>query len=659
MRNSYVVSLVLLLLIGCSSSDVPLRLHALFSDHMVLQRDASVSIWGWAAPGETVTVSPAWGDPVEVETSESGQWTASIRTPDAGGPSTMTVSTSDTTITIQDIVFGEVWVGSGQSNMEMPLSGWPPNDLIEGSESEIATADFPMIRMFTVERTVSLTPKDDVKGSWVVASPETVAGFSATAYFFAKAVHAGLGVPVGIIHSSWGGTPAEAWVPPTELASVSGFETVNEQFANAEADMAAFQSWVSTLRLVTDSVNADLSFGDEANAAVDLDDSSWSTMPVPQSLEQTLPAFDGAVWYRKRFEFDGTPSAGWSLRLGPVDDIDATYLNGVKIGGYETDGHWQTQREYAIPAELLKKGTNVIAVRVIDLRGGGGFYGGDAPELRRSNTRIPLGGDWRFKPVAMVADGGFRVFGDGAASYESMPEAGLQLSPNSPSMLFNGMIAPLLPYTVKGVIWYQGESNVGRGKQYEALFPTLIRSWRSRWGLGELPFYFVQIAPFKYGESEPGPAAELREAQRLTLSLPNTGMVVTSDIGNPTNIHPANKKDVGGRLALWALSRTYGQDVVYSGPLADRAEFSARQVVVHFLHTGSGLVAKGGPLTDFELAGADGVFHPAKAVISGETVVVSSNKVTQPVTIRFGWREAAQPNLFNKEGLPASSFILR
>lgn len=471
MRNSFVGSLILTLLIGCSSSDAPLRLHALFSDHMVLQRDASVPIWGWAEPGETVTVSPAWGDAVEVDASESGRWSVSVRTPDAGGPSTMNVATSDTTITIQDIVFGEVWVGSGQSNMEMPLSGWPPNDPIDGSETAIATANFPMIRMFTVERTVSLTPKDDVNGKWIVASPESAAGFSATAYFFAKALYAGLDVPIGIIHTSWGGTPAEAWVPPADLASVTGFETVNELFTTAEADTV--------------------------------------------------------------------------------------------------------------------------------------------------------------------------------------------LSPNSPSTLFNGMIAPILPYAIKGVIWYQGESNVGRGKQYETLFPTLIRSWRSQWGLGDFPFYFVQIAPFKYGESEPSPAAELREAQRLTLSLPNTGMVVTTDIGNPTNIHPANKKDVGERLALWALSRTYGQELVYSGPLADRAEFSGRQVTIHFLHMGSGLVAKGGPLTDFELAGADGVFHPARAVITGETVVVGSSKVTQPVTIRFGWREAAQSNLFNKEGLPASSFILR
>jgi sialate O-acetylesterase len=660
MRNSFVASLITLLFIGCSSSDAPLRLHALFSDHMVLQRNTSAPIWGWAEPGAIVTVSPAWGDAVDVEADEMGRWSVSIQTPDAGGPSTMTVATSDTTITIQDIVFGEVWLGSGQSNMEMPLSGWPPNDLIDGSETEIATATFPMIRMFTVERTVSLTPNDDVKGRWIVASPETVAGFSATAYFFAKDLHAGLAVPVGIIHSSWGGTPAEAWVPPADLAKVPGFETVNESFATAETDMAAYQAWVSTLPLVSDSVNASLSFGDEGFAAPEFDASAWSTMPVPASLEQTLPAFDGAVWFRTEFNFTGNPnSGGWSLYLGPVDDIDATYLNGVKIGGYETDGHWQTVREYSIPAGSLKPGKNVIAVRVIDLRGGGGFYGGDAPELRNARERIALGGNWSYHPVAMVADGGFRVFGAGAQSYASMPKAGLALSPNSPSMLFNGMIAPLLPYAMKGVVWYQGESNVGRGKQYETLFPTLIRSWRARWGSGDFPFYFVQIAPYKYGESEPSPAAELREAQRLTLSLPNTGMVVTSDIGNPTNIHPANKKDVGGRLALWALAETYGKDIVHSGPLADRAEFNALNVVVRFNHVGSGLVAKGGPLTDFELAGADGVFHPAKAVISGETVVVSSTKVSKPVTIRFGWREAAQPNLFNKEGLPASSFILR
>jgi sialate O-acetylesterase len=659
--NSFLrLTLPALLVIGCSSPDAPLRLHALFSDHMVLQRDASVPIWGWAEPGAAVTVSPAWGDAVEVDADETGRWSVSIQTPDAGGPTTMTVATSDTTITIQDIVFGEVWVGSGQSNMEMPLSGWPPNDPIDDSETAIASANFPMIRMFTVERTVSLTPKDDVNGTWIVASPESAPGFSATAYFFAKALHAKLDVPIGIIHTSWGGTPAEAWVPPTDLVKVPGFETVNEQFANAEAEMAAFQAWVSQLDLVTDSVNASLSFGDDSFSAFEFDDSAWKTMPVPQSLEQTLPAFDGAIWYRTEVDVNVDVSAGgWSLYLGPVDDIDATYLNGVKIGGYETDGHWQTVREYPIPAGSLKPGKNVIAVRMIDLRGGGGFYGGDAPELRHTRNRIPLGGDWRYLPVAMVADGGFRVFGDGPKSYESTPKAGLALSSNSPSMLFNGMIAPILPYAVKGVIWYQGESNVGRGKQYETLFPTLIRSWRSQWGLGDFPFYFVQIAPFKYGESEPGPAAELREAQRLTLSLPNTGMVVTSDIGNPTNIHPANKKDVGERLARWALSRTYGQELVYSGPLADRAEFSGRQVTVHFLHAGSGLVAKGGPLTDFELAGADGVFHPARAVISGETVVVSSIKVPQPVTIRFGWREAAQPNLFNKEGLPASSFILR
>lgn len=461
MRRFFVGKLLFLMwMAACTPTPhAPLRLHALFSDHMVLQRDASVPVWGWAEPGETVTVSPAWGDAVEGTASESGRWSVYVRTPDAGGPSTMSVATSDTTITIRDIVFGEVWVASGQSNMEMPLSGWMPDNPIDRSAEEIATADYPGIRMFMVDRAYSDAPRTDITGRWVVAAPDSVAWFAATAYFFAKDLHAGLGVPVGVIHSSWGGTPAEAWVAQPEL---DGFD-----FAKAD---------------------------------------------VPHSV---------------------------------------------------------------------------------------------------------------------------------------------------PSVLYNGMIAPLIPYAIRGVIWYQGESNVGRGKQYETLFPTLIRSWRSKWGLGDFPFYFVQIAPFKYAESEPSPAAELRDAQRQTLSLPNTGMVVTSDIGDPDNIHPANKQDVGGRLARWALARTYGRKIVHSGPLVSHVEPAGPAVIVHFDHTGGGLVARGGPLTHFELAGADGVFHPATAVIDGHTVVVRTPKVPQPITIRFGWREAAQPNLFNKEGLPASSFILR
>lgn len=437
-------------------SSAALRLHALYSDHMVLQRDASVPIWGWAAPGKRITVHPDWHDPVMVNADASGRWSAIISTPDAGGPRTLTISSIDTSVTIRDILFGEVWLASGQSNMEMPLSGWLPDNPIDRSAEEIATADQPGIRMFMVERAYSDTPRTDVTGRWIVAAPDSVAVFAATAYFFAKALHAGLGVPVGVIHSSWGGTPAEAWVPKADLR---GFD--------------------------------------------------FATADVPHT---------------------------------------------------------------------------------------------------------------------------------------------------APSVLYNGMIAPLIPHAMKGVIWYQGESNVGRGTQYETLFPTLIRSWRERWELGDFPFYYVQIAPYRYGESEPSPAAELREAQRLALAQPNTGMVVTSDIGDPDNIHPSNKHDVGGRLARWALARTYGQDLVPSGPLVTHAEPAGSTIIIHFDHVGGGLVARSGPLTHFELAGADGVFHPADAVIEGRTVVVRSSRVPRPAGVRFGWREAAQPNLFNAEGLPASGF---
>jgi sialate O-acetylesterase len=458
MRHFFAGSLLIWAAACAPRGEAPLRLHALFSDHMVLQQGRNVPVWGWAAPGTRVTLQPDWGAAVVVRADDNGRWTAWIDTPEAGGPATLTVSTRDTSVTVRDIRFGEVWLASGQSNMEMPLAGWLPDNPIDRSAEEIATAAYPEIRMFTVARAHSDAREADVSGRWTVFAPDSVAWLSATAYFFAKDLHAALDVPVGVIQSSWGGTPAEAWVAAEELSSF------------------------------------------------------------------TFPA-------------------------------------------------------------------------------------ADVPQSR-------------------------------------------------PSALFNGMIAPLMPFAIQGVIWYQGESNVGHGKQYETLFPTLIRNWRAEWSRPELPFYYVQIAPFKYGEGEPSPAAELREAQRLTLSLPHTGMVVTTDIGDPDNIHPSNKHDVGGRLALWAMAESYGKDVVHSGPLADDAEFTDQIVVIRFKHTGSGLVAKGGPLTDFELAGADGVFHPAQAVIIGETVVVRSAAVTQPVSVRFGWREAARPNLFNKEGLPASGFIL-
>ncbi|MFN2372866.1 MAG: sialate O-acetylesterase [Cyclonatronaceae bacterium] len=657
--------LIVLLIAACSAPKQEFSLHPLFTNHMVLQQEDDVPFWGRATPGSKVTVIPGWGDPVVTTTGRDGSWILTIRTPRTGNSESVRIENGSGSVLIEDVVFGEVWLASGQSNMEMPLSGWPPNDPIDNSDMEIASAGNPHIRMFTVERATSVRPLNDVKGSWKTATPTNARVFSATAYFFARELHRELGIPVGIIHSSWGGTPAESWVALDYLPEVPGYEDIASRFDLAEEEIGYYEEWLSSLK----TVDVDLQNSDHPYRAIDLGDahladpghdtSGWPAMPVPSRLEDHIGHFDGAIWYRKEFSFSGDVLAeGYSLYLGPVDDIDITYLNGVRIGGTEQDGNWQVVRDYPVPPGTLVQGRNVVAVRIIDLRGGGGIYGNEAPELRENKQGlINLGGDWNYKPVAILTGRGFHLFGEGSKRYAAMPQTGIELGPATPSMLFNAMIAPLMPYTIKGAIWYQGESNVGRGMQYRTLFPAMIRSWRGNWGLGKFPFYYVQIAPYDYGETVPGATAELREAQMQALKLENTGMVVTMDIGNPANIHPANKQDVGRRLALWALARTYGRDnLVFSGPLFDRVEVVKNRAVVHFSHTGTGLYAPDETVSHFELAGPDMRYHPAKAVIDGHTVVVSSPLVAEPSAVRYAWSDKAEPNLFNREGLPAAPF---
>jgi sialate O-acetylesterase len=653
---------------ACSVQEHELRLHALFTSGMVLQQDADVPVMGRATPGSVVRAVPGWGDQVETTTDRDGTWMLTLRTPHAGSNGSLRIENGSAAILIEDVVFGEVWLASGQSNMEMPLSGWPPNDPIDNSVEEIASAAYPDIRMFTVERAASFMPLDDVKGSWKPATPANAGSFSATAYFFARELHRELGVPVGIIHSSWGGTPAESWVALDYLPEVPGYEDIISRFVQAEKEIRQYEEWLSSLKTVeVDLLNSDapyagIDLGDAHLADPDYDISAWPLMPVPSRLEDHIGHFDGAIWFKKEFSFSGdVHSDAYSLFLGPVDDIDITYLNGVRIGGIEQDGNWQVVRDYPVPPGTLKEGRNSVAVRVIDLRGGGGIYGSDAPELRKDNQRlISLGGDWRYRPVAMLTGRGFHLFGEGGKSYNAMPAKDIEIGPNTPSMLYNAMIAPLIPYTIKGAVWYQGESNVGRGRQYRSLFPAMIHSWRGNWGLGDFPFYYVQIAPYNYGETRPGATAALREAQLHAMKLENTGMVVTMDIGDPANIHPANKQDVGRRLSLWALARTYGREnLVYSGPLFDRLEVVQNRAVVHFLHTGTGLFTPDVSVSHFEVAGADLRYHPARAEIDGHTVVVNSPDVTQPVAVRYAWSDKATPNLFNREGLPASPFRSR
>lgn len=664
--NRLLFVILLMSILSCSNQTPEIELGKLFADHMVLQQKTHAPIWGKSSPGVIVNIEASWGENVKVRTDKEGKWRVDLKTPEYGGPYTLTIKARKSIVVVEDVMVGEVWLCSGQSNMEMPLKGWPPEDSINNSETEINQANFSGIRMFTVAKTVSFTPLDNCGGSWQVCSPETAGDFSATAYFFGRHLHNQLNVPIGLIHSSWGGTPAESWTTVEYLKNVPGYETIVDDVSNAQVKQVEFGEWLKDVEKIDidglswDSPFDKLNFNDSALALPSYDDSSWKTMELPSLWEQKgLNAFDGIVWFRKQFDYqDNIYPEGIKIYLGPIDDMDVVYVNGVKVGGIEVGGFWKKERLYDIPTGLLKKGKNIVAVRVIDTRGGGGINGmKDLAIVKGEKEIVNLSGEWKYKPIAMFYNNNLYRFGEGEKDFEKAPRPAFNLDAHAPTALYQAMIAPLVPFSIKGAIWYQGESNVGRGKQYRSLFPAMIKSWRNNWQIGNFPFYYVQIAPYNYDDNGSGATPLLREAQFLTLKEKNVGMVVTTDIGNVENIHPGNKQEIGRRLALLALANDYGQEeTMCSGPIYESVEFEGNKAIIKFTNIGGGLMMKGDVLTDFEIAGEDKVYYSATAAIEGNTVVVSSGAVVVPKYVRFGWSDIAEPNLFNKEGLPASPF---
>jgi sialate O-acetylesterase len=489
-----IITITLLIITSIAAADV--TLPAVISDNMVLQQQTKAPIWGWADPGEKVIVRGSWKSKANTTADENGKWSVKLKTPKAGGPYKLIIKGKNT-IKLENILIGEVWICSGQSNMKMAMTK------TENPEKDIAAANFPNIRFFTVKRVFADQPKDDCEGNWSECSPETVKEFSAVGYFFGKHLYDEINVPIGLVSTNWAGTLAEAWTRREIL---------------------------------------------------------------------------------------------------------------------ETD-------EYLIP--IIERHKKMVA---------------NLPQtLKKYEKDMEV---WKEKAKTIKAEG---------KKAPGQPRKPVKRDQNSPSSLYNAMIAPLIPYSIKGVIWYQGESNTARAYQYTKLFPAMITNWRTDWKQGDFPFYYVQIAPYKYFENQP--SQELRDSQRLTLSLKNTGMAVPSDIGNTQDIHPKNKLDVGKRLALWALAKDYGKKrIVYSGPLYKSMKTEDSKICISFDHIGSGLTAKGGALTHFTIAGPDKNFTEAKATIEGNTIVVSSKNVKNPKAVRFAWTNTAEPNLFNKEGLPASTF---
>lgn len=665
-KNLIMFSAISTVMFSCSLPGDQQKLYMphIFGDHMVLQRDKEINIWGSAKAGQEVILSFR-DQNIRILPDQNGLWKVRLKPEKAGGPDSLVVVSGDEKLIYRDILVGEVWLCAGQSNMEMPLTGFLPADPILDSDREIENADYPGLRMITVTRKVSFNEEDDFIGQWQVCSPQTAPQFSATAYFFGRKIHKELGIPVGLVHSSWGGTPVEAWTQYQYLTPFAEFDSVLKKITISTEKYKAREEWLDRLpkRVVAISGQdrwARLDFEDAHLAKPGFDDSQWKTMKLPVHWERTsIDQFDGVIWFRKHIRLpDAMLNRDLVLELGPVDDMDVTYFNGEKIGETQEEGLWKQDRIYKIPGELVKDGDNIIAVRVLDQRGGGGIYGD--PGLMKiyaadlSHEPVSLAGAWHYLPIAEYRSGAFYLFDILDQQFYQRPELPASLGPKTPTTLYNGMISPLVPFTVQGVIWYQGEANTGDPEQYTRLYPAMIQNWRQVWGQGDFPFYFVQIAPYDYGKQTR--SYQLRDAQRRSLKVANTGMAVTLDIGNPQNIHPANKQDVGDRLARWALAKTYGKDLVFSGPLYHSMEVTDSRVRISFEHVNGGLVLRGMKPGDFLIAGADGVFTNAFAQIRGEILEVWNPEIDKPVAVRYLWDNTSAASLFNKAGLPASSF---
>ena len=613
---------------------VPPQVNSYFSDHMVLQRGQKITVWGPADDGEQVTVEFA-GQMVFAVT-KNGQWKASLSPmPASAEPQTMTISNGKGTRTIKDVLIGDVWVASGQSNMERELGPRGGQKDIVGWQEAAASADYPLIRQYQIPLNSSSVPLNDGNGSWMVCSPETAPNFCGVGYFFIRDVYESQQIPMAMIHTTWGGTPAEAWTSLEKLKTVPSYADVAQTIENLANNPASLTDMRENWLKKNDAGTA----GEWWKETVS---EGWKHVEAPAYFEDMgLHAFDGVVWLRKEFDLPADAAGKTAtLQLGQIDDNDDTWLNGQLVGS--TEG-WNLDRAYTIPAGVLKAGRNVIAVRIIDTSGKGGWAPSASKlELTAQNSVIQLDGTWQ-QQIGVQFSGSDTFYIRG------------RLNQNSPATLFNAMIHPILPVPIKGVIWYQGESNNDRAKDYEELFAAMIQDWRARWNCGDFPFLYVQIAP--HYQMTP----ELRESQRLVLERePNTAMAVTVDVGDAGDIHPARKGPVGERLALAARALAYGEDIEYSGPLYNSITIDGAKTIIHFTHTGSGLTAKGGDLRGFEIAGADGKFVPAKAVIDGNTVVVTADNVPAPTAVRYGWTNVPDTiNLFNKENLPASPFSSR
>ena len=679
-----------------------LSLPALFGDGMVLQQNDSVAIWGAAGAGQAVRISASWDNEGKVARTDSdGRWEGKLETPAAGGPFELLIQSENSKIIIRDVLIGEVWLASGQSNMEMDFAY--SRNTTDSAETELTTANYPQIRMFTVEKNAGRFPVSEVKGSWQKAVAGDISGFSAAAYFFAKKLHKELDVPIGILHASWGGSSIEAWSSREAIKSASFLDkslafydslaeatrTAENWFSRLESMSLPGIGWEFFLDAETHRHDPHVNYASfflEQWQQIDFKDgqfleqvgnhTNWPKINIPAAIADLFGTgnFKGVTLLKRDVTIE-QPDQTFLLEINPQLDVGwdlfevEAYINGQPIGSTFKDLDDAGRRDFPdfpkrffsafeIPAGHFHGGTNEIALRVI---GAGEIR--DIVLTAVSGREYSLTGEWAWQVTAEI----YRQFRGFVFPYQSFylyndPDLDLADRPQSfasyvrfqaYSSLFNGMIAPLIPYGIKGVIWYQGESNAGAPDQYQKLFPAMVKDWRERWNR-DLPFYYAQIAPyFNYG----GASAAFRDAQRKCLDLiHNSGMLVTMDIGEVYDIHPSNKHDVGKRFADLALAGIYNRNHPASGPAFKQARQSGNQVIVDFAAVVSGLLGVEDELRGFELAAENGKYKPVSARISGNQVVLDCSNVKDPVWVRYAWSDTSQATLFNREGLPASTF---
>ncbi len=634
-RCSKVVILAFLLVFQLNSFAQKLELASIFGDNMVLQQGMNVPVWGKSAPNSTVKIDFA-GFVYATKADALGKWMVKIPLLDYGGPFTMNVSSEDT-IVFQNVMVGEVWLASGQSNMEYQMkNGVGPN-----TKEVIENADFPEIRYFNVPRETSVVPLQNTSASsWQSITPESVKESSAVAYFFARALHQDKNIAVGIINSSWGATSVEAWISAEMLKTHPDFvNEVKAQNKNQETWKAYVeQSWRNDAS--RDSIAQASTNGlDMGVHTLKYQPTDWKHVAYPVDFGKAgLSGLWGVVWFRKNFELDRDDIAKENTLSIYIRARKASlYVNGTEV---ETKENIDGQLAIEVPRKVLQKGKNVLAIRLY-CHWGSGLIGKDNSEVSL-NKAVSLSGEWLFNSTIET-------------KLPQWQDYYTQLS-----VQYNGRIAPIIPYGIKGVIWYQGEANVGRAQQYQSLFPLLISDWRVRWQEGYFPFLFVQLANYGQKQTEPEESswAELREAQTETLKYPKTGMACIIDIGEASDIHPKNKMDVGKRLYLAARKVAYGENIVSSGPTFELMEVDGNKVKIHFSSTGKGLEFRNENLpSGFAIAGEGHAFVWAKArIIDNETIEIWSPEVEHPVAVRYAWGDNPDANLYNKEGLPAVPF---